>query len=110
VLATGLTGLGQAVASGRGTISGQPPVIVRTAVDTKQNLLIISGRNFGTTIPTVKLADQKLKVKHFTEQEVVANLPVGLPAANYGVTITINNAQYHSNVFSTMLPSIVSRE
>ena len=111
LLAISLTGgviaCGITTAGGRGTPVPPPPMIVKTAVDAQEKVLIITGRNFGATAPTVILTDQVLDVKHFSENEVVANLPHGLTAATYGVTVTTNGRnRVSSNLFSATLLGI----
>lgn len=102
LLVAGLAACGYAAAGGRGTIALKPPTIVKTAVDEHGNALVISGHNFGARPPTVMLADQVLAVKHYSEHEVVADLPQDLAAANYGVTLITNgSAPLRSNLFST---------
>ena len=59
LLIAGLTACGIATAGGRGK-HPLPPMIVKTAVDVQEKVLIITGRNFGATPPTVMLADQAL--------------------------------------------------
>ena len=104
LLIAGLTVCGVATAGGRGTYTPQP-MIVKTSVDTQGKTLIITGRNFGTTAPTVMLADQALDVKRFSDNEVVANLPHGLATASYGVSVTTGgNNRVSSNLFSAALP------
>lgn len=111
LLAACMATCGTATASGRGTPLPVPPLIMKTAVDVQKNLLVITGRNFGTTAPTVTLADQALQVQHFSEHEVVANLPPRLTAATYGVTVTVSSGRNRasSNPFSAMLPEIDKR-
>lgn len=102
LLVAGLAACGYAAAGGRGISAPKPPTIVKTAVDEHGNALIISGHNFGGTPPTVMLADQALEVKHYSEHEVVVDLPRGLAAANYGVTLIANDSSpVRSNLFST---------
>ena len=104
LLIVGLAACGIATA-GRGLPAHQPPMIVKTAVDTQEKTLTITGRNFGATTPTVILADQILDVKRFSEHEVVASLPRGLTAATYGVTVTTTSrSRASSNLFSATLP------
>ena len=104
LLLVGLTACGIVAAGGRGTPGPLPPMIVMTAVDAQENVLIITGRNFGTTPPTVLLADQVLDVKRFSEREVVASLPHGLASATYGVTVTTSGRnRISSNIFSATL-------
>ncbi len=97
----GLSLCAPATAGGRGNLSPLPPIIIKTAVDAKQNVLIITGYNFGATLPTVTLADQTLGVQRFSEHEVVASLPQGLASATYGVTvITSGRNRVSSNLFN----------
>lgn len=97
---------GVAVAGGRGLPGIPPPVIVKVALDATENVLVITGRNFGETPPTVSLADAALVVKRFSENEVVAMLPRGLTPATYGITVTTNGVRHRavSNQFSATLP------
>lgn len=108
LLIAGLTVCGVVTAGGRGSSIPPSPMIVKVSVDTQGKTLIISGRNFGTTAPTVMLADRALDVKRFSENEVVANLPNGLATATYGVSVTTSgNNRASSNLFSAMLPSAI---
>lgn len=105
LLFLGLTTYGVATA-GRGIPAPQPPMIVKTAVDVPGRTLIITGRNFGASAPTVILADQIVEVKRFSEREVVVSLPRSLPAATYGVSVTTTGRnQASSNLFSATVPS-----
>ncbi len=101
----GLTAYGIAVGKG-GFPTPLPPMILKTAVDTQEKALIISGRNFGATRPTVLLADQVLEVKRFSEYEVVASLPRDLTTATYGVIVTTSGRnRASSNLFNATLSS-----
>lgn len=92
-------------AGGRGNPGPISPYIVKTSVDTKEKTLIITGRNFGASAPTVMLSDQVLEVKRFSDNEVVASLPRQLASATYGITVTTNGARNRvsSNVFNSTL-------
>lgn len=105
LLAAGLTTCGLAAAGGRGTPVSLPPTIVKTSVDMKENVIIITGRNFGATPPTVLMANQALDVKRFSEHEVVASLPHDLISATYGITVITTGIQNRarSNLFSATL-------
>ena len=105
VIIIGLAACNLVYAGGRGNPGPIPPFIVMTAVDAKKKVLIITGRNFGATAPTVMLADQVLEVKRFTENEVVASLPQPLAAATYGITVTSNGGRSRatSNLFTATL-------
>lgn len=106
LLVAGLTACGLATAGGRAIPGPQPPLIVKAAVDAKENVLIITGHNFGVTPPIVTLADHALEVKLSSEHEVVASLPRELTAATYGITVTTSGPnRASSNLFSVALPS-----
>ena len=92
-------------AGGRGNPGPISPYIVKTSVDAKEKTLIITGRNFGATAPTVMLSDQVLEVKRFSENQVVASLPQPLAAATYGITVTSNGARNRvtSNLFTATI-------
>jgi len=108
LLIAGLAACGIATAGGRGTPTPLPPMIVKTAVDAQEKILIITGRNFGATLPTVMLADQALDVKRFSEHEVVASLPLGIRPATYGVSVTTSGrTRASSNLFSATLPTAI---
>lgn len=103
-LTAGLTMSSMVTAGGRGNPGPLPPMITMTIMDTKQNVIVITGRNFGTTPPSVTLADQTLDVKRFSENEVVASLPHGLASATYGVSVTTSGRnRVSSNLFSATL-------
>ena len=53
------------------------PVILMVAVDPTDNVLVLTGNNFGNTLPTVYLRNEALDVKSFSSNRVVANLPSG---------------------------------
>ena len=94
-------------AGGRGAPTLLVPTIMKTAMDMQANAIIITGRNFGATAPTITLANQALEGKRFSEYEVVASLPRGLTAATYGVTVTTSGRNGAiSNLFSAALPDI----
>lgn len=106
LLIAGFAACGIATAERGGTSSHQSPMIVRTVVDAQEKALIITGRNFGVTPPTVMLADQALGVKRFSEHEVVASLPPDLTSGNYGVSVTTSGRnRAKSNLVSTTLPT-----
>ena len=108
LLIAGFAACGIAAAGGGGIPSLQPPVIVKAVVDAQEKILIITGRNFGATLPTVMLADQALGVKRFSEQEVVASLPPSLTPGNYGVFVTTSGRnRVSSNLYSTSLQTPV---
>ena len=105
LLVIGLNTCAVATAGGLRNVAPQPPTIMKTAVDAKENVLVITGRNFGATSPTVLLADQVLDVKRFSEEEVVASLPADFASATYGVTVTTGGRnRVGSNLFSATLP------
>ena len=92
LFAAALIACGHAVAGSGRYLSTVPPapVIVKVMVDAKENTLIITGRNFGTTPSTVRLAEQVLETKRSSEKEIVANLPVRIEPATYSLTVTSN--------------------
>ena len=90
LLITGLAAQGIAMAGGGALPAPLQPMIAKTAVNAQEKGLIISDRNFGAMQPSVKLAEQALEVKRFSENEVVAHLPRDLRPATYAVTVTSN--------------------
>lgn len=80
---------GHAVAGGPYS-SVAPPVITKVMVDAKENALIIAGRHFGATPPTVHLAEHVLKTKRSSEKEIIVGLPAGIQPATYSLTVTSN--------------------
>ena len=105
LLIVGLAVLGQAVAGGRAISGPVPPVIMKTIVSPQEeNVMIISGRYFGTTSPIVRLADNTLDVRRFSEQEIVVNLPRDTQPATYTLTVTTGGrTQYTSSPFHATL-------
>ena len=108
LLIVGLTVFGHAVAGGRGNPGPVPPavlpVIIKTLVNPKENVMVISGRNFGSTAPIVRLADYILDVRRFSEQEIVVSLPRDTQPATYTLTVTTGGrTQYTSSTFHATL-------
>lgn len=96
---------GIAIAGGGGGGATQSPMITKTAIDTKENTLIISGHHFGTASPAVHVAGKAWNVERFSDQEVVVALPLNLAAATYGITVTTSGRnRISSNLFSAALP------
>lgn len=111
LLLAGLTAFGATSAGGRGNPAPAAPLIIKTVVDEKENVLVISGRNFGVASPTVRLAEHVLRIREFSQSEIVAHLPADLTSGTYGVSITTAGSnQISSNLFSAMLPDIETRK
>jgi IPT/TIG domain len=68
-----------------------PPVVIRAAVDrVEPDRLVIRGTNFGvTTAPVVMLASTPLEVLSFNDEEIVARLPLDVPAARYRLQVLV---------------------
>ena len=105
LLVAGLVQGGISSAGGHGGPAYVAPIITKTALHKERNAIIIIGRNFGTTLPTVTLADQVLNVKRYSEQEIVASLPSDFAAATYSLTVTSNGQKRASSEpFNATLP------
>jgi hypothetical protein len=81
------------------------PVILSVEVDAMQHRLIISGTNFGSTPPLVKLGGQALAVSGSSPNRVVVDLPAELRPASY--LLTISNKRDHSKAdsFNLQIPT-----
>lgn len=105
LLVAGLIQGGIASAGGHGGPVQVAPTITKAALHKDRSAIIITGRNFGSALPTVTLADQVLIVKRYSEQEIVASLPPGFAAATYSLTVTSNGQnRANSEPFSATLP------
>lgn len=82
------------------------PVITKVMVDAKENVLIITGRGFGATPPTVRLAEDVLEIKRSSEKEIVAGLPAGTQSATYRLTVTSNG---HKRAMSDVFHAAITR-
>jgi hypothetical protein len=80
------------------------PVILSAEVDAVQYHLVISGTNFGSTPPLVKLGGQALVVSGSSPNRVV-DLPADLRPASY--LLTISNKWDHSKAdsFNLQIPT-----
>src|SRR5438552_942807 len=56
-------------------------LICNVAVDTPRRHIIISGRNLGSTSPSVKLGGQILAVMSFSPNQAVTGLPASIHSA-----------------------------
>lgn len=81
-----------------------PPVVVRAAVDQLEpDRLVIRGSNFGTAAaPTVLLAKIPLEVLSFSDEQIVARLPLDAPPARYRLEVFANGT-YPSASFEVTL-------
>ena len=68
-----------------------PPVVIRAAVDrVEPDRLLIRGTNFGvTTTPIVMLAEHSARGPELQRQEIVARLPLDVPAARYRLQVLV---------------------
>lgn len=105
LLAAGLTVCGYAAAGGAFPRVTQP-IIAKVAMSHEGNALVITGWHFGNASPpTVHLAGQVLKIKRFSESEVVAALPTDFGQATYSLTVTSNgHKRATSDAFNASLP------
>src|SRR4030067_3045035 len=60
-----------------------PPVINQTDTDHENGLLYIWGKNFGTTPYKVLLGGTALYVQSWSQQEIIAQLPVDVTSGTY---------------------------
>ncbi len=68
------------------------PVVVRAAVDQLEpDRLVIRGKHFaGKSTPIVLLANVPLEVLSFSDEQIVARLPIDAPAASYDLRVLVN--------------------
>jgi len=68
------------------------PVVVRAHVDQLEpDRLVIRGRHFGVkSAPTVLLASTPLDVVSFSDEQIVARLPIDAPPASYPLQVLAN--------------------
>jgi hypothetical protein len=79
-------------AQSRSAPRGTPPVVVRADVDRLEpDRLVIRGRHFGVeSAPTVLLAKTRLDVLSFSDEQIVARLPIDAPPASYLLQVLAN--------------------
>src|SRR2546425_4085305 len=68
----------------------EPPVITHAAADDALQSLHITGTSFGTTTPTVRLADVSLVVTKFSDTDIVAVLPPGIARGSYWLLVILS--------------------
>lgn len=68
------------------------PVVVRAGVDQLEpDRLVILGKHFGVkSAPIVLLANVPLEVLSFSDEQIVARLPIDAPAASYDLRVLVN--------------------
>jgi hypothetical protein len=66
-----------------------PPMVIRADADQLEpDRLVIRGKNFGvTSAPIVLLAKIPLEVLNFSDEQIVARLPIDAPAARYRLQV-----------------------
>jgi hypothetical protein len=72
----------------------QPPVIVRADIDRLEpDRLVILGVNFGVaSAPVVLLSNVRLDVLSFSDEQIVARLPLDAPDARYRLQVLAHGA------------------
>jgi len=65
-----------------------PKPMILSVVQDAQNQLVISGKNFGPGSPLVRLGGRPVDVKRFATKQIVVDLPAGIQAATYRLTVT----------------------
>ncbi len=105
-----ITSAGNTAGIGRGGPRPIPPVILSVAVDLTDHLMVISGRHFGSSTPTVILAHRVLQVKTSFESRVVVGLPEDIQPGTYRLTVTAGGPyRLTSEVFSAALFAVAAR-
>jgi hypothetical protein len=74
--------------------SAPRPVVVRAEVDQLEpDRLVIRGSHFGgPSAPMVLLAKVQLDVLSFSDEQIVARLPIDVPSASYVLQVVANGA------------------
>ena len=72
------------------------------------NRVTITGRNFGNSAPTVKLAEAPIAVQSydFSSQTLVANLPAGIAPGSYLLTVTAGGGQNQTADFNLTIGAV----
>ncbi|MGH6784622.1 MAG: IPT/TIG domain-containing protein, partial [Sphingomicrobium sp.] len=65
-------------------------VILSAMVDANEHTMVISGHNFGTVLPIVRLGDRVMNVEGFSPNQVIVTLPPSIQPATYSLTVTAN--------------------
>jgi hypothetical protein len=80
-----------------------PPVVIRADVDQLEpDRLVIRGTNFGDSSPPIVLLSQiPLKVLSFSNEQIVARLPLDAPPARYRLQVLVHGASAWSFVDMT---------
>ncbi|MGH6634827.1 MAG: IPT/TIG domain-containing protein [Gammaproteobacteria bacterium] len=68
-----------------------PKPVILSVVQDARNQLVISGENFGSASPLVRLGDRLVDVKRFATKQIVVDLPAGIEAATYPLKVTGSN-------------------
>ena len=82
-----LATFGQPASAFQQVSSAPEPKILTVAVNPTENFLVLRGKDFGSTLPTVYLGGEALPVKSFSPSQVVAALPAALPPAFYRLSL-----------------------
>jgi hypothetical protein len=110
IIIIGLTMLGQSVSAVQLRPRPPEPVILSTAVDSKNELMTISGWNFGNSAPIVRLGGQIVVVESFSPTEIVVTLPSDVRLATYLLTVsTTGTASTSVASFNTVIFSADER-
>ena len=89
--------------------AGDPPpqlVISDAQVDFVNGRIAIHGRNFGSDVPTVKLAGQLVTVSSASDTSIDATLPAGIAPGTYVLNVSRGTATTQSDVFDLTLGAV----
>lgn len=94
ILAGLVASFGGFAVGGGSVASPLSPVILSAEPDFQQSVLVIRGAHFGTSVPTVHLADTTLEVKSASSDQIKATLPADVRPATYRLMVTAKNGRY----------------
>ena len=79
------------------------PVILSTEHDSQGESMIISGQNFGSQMPIVKLGDRTVEVKDFSPTKIAVKISPDIRPATYLLTVHTTGSPSASGTFNTMV-------
>lgn len=78
-------------------------VIRKAQVDVSANRMTITGVNFGSSVPTVKLEGVKLTLVSHSPTQIVANLPSNIQPGTYLLTVSRGNGNPKNDAFDVTI-------
>ena len=79
------------------------PIILSTEHDSQNGLMIISGQNFGSQMPIVRLGDRIVEVKDSSPTKITVKISPEIRSATYLLTVRTTDSSSSYGIFNAVI-------